>query len=843
MATYLSPGAYARELDYSAYAARAASSVIAIVGSAGKGPVNKPTLVTNPSQLVSIFGKPLAIGSSKARFGLHAAVNSLNQTSQVWYTRVTDGTEAYAATDSAIMVNSQVLYLAKDDAGITVNGGVMAFAIQVSKRAGTTLGADAFNALVRRFGAANIFTAAYAPIANLGELNTAIAGAGAFVQVSIPMASATKVFESAESFVGRFNRLMVDAPLRSENILVTDSVNGVQKYIAIKTANLADLVGQNLEFQIVDDSAVVSPNETGYATAAFDGGAPHSQVQFTAKKPGLGGNGISVVLTNVGNTFSGLPVVTVAGKIVTVNINAGTTIAADVISAMGANTTARLLVVATNGAGSTGAAVIAAGTAHLVNGGTNLPTEIKNPVSESIGTVNLSTSKTQRLDYGTLKFHFKAVSPGEYANVAKMYFNHDDQGLETIEYREGNEAGERAVNLRIQPSGVAGSFIDALAGFAGLAPQAPADLTLLTDAASLTTARGGIDVITDVTQKSWLTWNAYEFYEIATPAFTGGHSGVPDDFNDLVDAVIGNPADKSGLYGYADREAFDNSLLLAPGFYQSQAVRAGLNIAETAGDMVFLVDPPAGADVTAGLTGQEVVDWHNGKGYGNSSAFNSSYGTLYYGWLNVQDMFNGGTFFAPPSVLMGEQIAFSDNVSEVWFAPAGFKRGRLTKAISIQKNASCTLGERDYMYSGGNAVNPLVNFPQDGVVVFGQRTLQRAASALDRLNVRRMMNYIKRVSVAAVRPEIFEPNDKILWAKLASLLSPIYQGIKNRRGLNNFLVKFDEQTTNNLARDNNEVYGYILLEPTKAAEKIILSFVVTAQGASFTEALAAAGVV
>ena len=202
MATYLSPGAYARELDYSAYAARAASSVIAIVGAAGKGPVNKPTLLTNPSQLVSIFGKPLSIGVSKARFGLHAAVNSLNQTSQVWYTRVTDGTEAAAFADSAIMVNSQVLYLAKDDSGITVGGGVLAFALQVTKRAGTTLGADAFNALVRKFGSANIFTAAYAPITNLGELNTAISGAGAFVQVSIPMAEGSFTSTEAKSQKG-----------------------------------------------------------------------------------------------------------------------------------------------------------------------------------------------------------------------------------------------------------------------------------------------------------------------------------------------------------------------------------------------------------------------------------------------------------------------------------------------------------------------------------------------------------------------------------------------------------------------------------------------------------------
>jgi phage tail sheath protein FI len=146
------------------------------------------------------------------------------------------------------------------------------------------------------------------------------------------------------------------------------------------------------------------------------------------------------------------------------------------------------------------------------------------------------------------------------------------------------------------------------------------------------------------------------------------------------------------------------------------------------------------------------------------------------------------------------------------------------------------------MYSNGNAVNPIVNFIKDGVVIFGQRTLQRSASALDRINVRRMLNYIKRTSVVAVRQFLFEPNDQILWGQLANILKPIYQDVKNKRGINRFEVVFDDKTTPAIARDNNEVYGYIIIEPTKAAEKIILSFVITAQGASFSEALAAAGV-
>lgn len=845
MATYLSPGTYARELDFSAYAARVASSIIALVGSAPKGPVNKPTLLTSPANAQKIFGTPQATEGTKSRFGLHALMNALNQTGQVWYTRVTDGSEASAVASAPIIVNSQVIYLASDNSGITIQGGKLAIALQIRKRPTTQLGADAYNALVRRFGAANIFTSSYAPIENLDDLNSAITGGGAFTQVIIPMASATKTFENYDQFVSRFNRLMVDAPLRAETLMVEDNVNGVQKFILIKTQNLSDLLALNLEFKIVDDTTAVSPSESGYATISYDGGNPYSQLQYTAKNPGVGGNGISVVIANVGNTFSGLPPVTVSGKTITVSINVGVTIAADVVTAINATSASRLLITAANGAGSDGRGLIAVGTANLLMGGANLPgTSILNPVSGGIGTVNLSTTWTQRLDASTGKvLDFNAVSPGSYANVAKMYFDHDDSGLESLEYRENNNVGEKAVNLRIQPVGVAGSFIDAISGFENLKAPVAADYTLLTDSTSLTLARGTIDVISDLTAKSWLTWNAYEFYDTLNSAFTGGLDGVPDNYDDLVEAVIGNPADGTGLYAYANREQFDNSLIAAPGFDQASVVRALLTISETAGDMLAIVDPPSGSSIPDGLTPQEVVDWHNGKGFGNSSAFNSSFGGLYYGWEETQDIFNGVSHWVPPSVLVLEQIAYSDNVSEVWFAPAGFKRGRLVKAINVQANAVNNQGDRDFMYSGGNAVNPIVNFPKDGVVIFGQRTLQRNASALDRINVRRMLNYVKRASLGAVRPELFDPNDAVLWKRLTNLLNPIFNDVKNKRGLNKFEVKIDSTTTNAAARDNNEVYGYIILEPTKAAEKIILTFVITAQGASFSEALAAAGVV
>ena len=846
MAQFVSPGVYVRELDFSSFIARISGTVLAIVGSAGKGPVGVPTLLTDAGRAKDIFGAPLPTDESRGNYGLHAALNALNQSGQVYYLRVTDGTEREATATSPIVVNNQVVYLANDDDGITVEEGKIAFTLQVRIKSGAVLGADAFNALVRQFGSKNIFKSSYAPITSLGDLNTAIGAGGAFVQVLVPMATTTKTWGTTDQFVSRFNAIMAGKSLRAQAITVVDDVDGVLKFVSFKTQNLGDLLAQNFEFKLLDDtsSPFTSPAiGPAFATVTYDGGDAESQVKFTAKNPGLLGNGISVVMTDVGNTFSGLPAVSVSGSTITVSINDGVTVAQDVIDAIEDNSSARLLITAENAAGSDGTAVIDAGTATLIDGGPNMPSEITNPVDGGIGTVNASSTWTSILNTSGLYLRWTANSPGEYANGANFIFGKDAAGLSTIEYREGDTVVEKAVGLTIQPSGSTNSFIDALASSANLDALDEADYTLLSDAGSLATALGGIDVITDADQKTFLTWNAYEFYSGSLTTLAGGRSGVPTDYNDLVDAVIGNSADKTGLYAFANRERFDNFYLAAPGFDQPSVIRTGLSIAETAGDMVYVVDGPGGSDLEVGHTVQDIVDWHNGQGLGNSAAFNSSYGVFYHTWQKVQDNFNGGQVFMPPTVLVLEQFAYSENVSEKWFAKAGFKRGRLLRSLGGQSASENNQGDRDFMYSNGNAVNPIVNFQKEGPTIWGQRTLQRNASALDRLNVRDMMNFLKRSSSAACRIDVFDPNDDILLGQVTKRLNPIYSEVRAKRGLNRFEVKFDRQTTTDLNRDNGEVVGYIVVEPTKAAEKIILNFVVTAQGASFSEALAAAGVV
>lgn len=853
MAVFVSPGVYTRELDFSQYAARVAGSVIALVGTAGKGPINEPQLLTSQAQLVEIFGRPLPTKDTRANFGLHAAYNALSQTPQVWYTRVADGSERLATTSAPIVINNQIIWEATDDDGITVTDGSLAFVLEVTK-VGTALKADTFNALARKFGSKNLFDGSYNPITSLSELETAISGSGAFAQIIVPMGRETTTFENVEQWTSRFNDLMLGQPLRSEFRVIEDDVSGVFKFWVVKTQNLSDLVQQNLQFQITDSSVspFVSPNSDGKASGTYEGNpvdspASTDDIHFKAKQPGLLGNAIVIDFVDVGNTFDGLPPVSVSGKTITVSINAtagtGTT-TAEIIDALDDSSSARLLIDFELDPDNDGTAIMQAETINLSGGGSNLPAELGIPTIG--GGTNLSATKTQVYNPASLTFRFEAASPGEYANAAAMSFDKDSTGLNAIQYQEGNETPEGATELTIQPAGSRGSFIDFISGggIPSLGPFSPDDYTMLTDAASLALGDGGINVLSNYADDNeWLQWNSYEFYEVTSYPFSGGRSGIPDDYNDLIDEVIGNAADETGVYSFQNRELFDNSLLAVPGFDQAPVIRAGFGLCERTGDMFYIADTPGGVNLELGLTVQQIVDWHNGRGFGNSSAFNTSYAATYHSWQEIFDEFNAVNHWVPPSVLVLEQIAFSDNVGEVWFAPAGFKRGRLLRALNNQRGGRNSQGERDYMYSNGNAINPIVNFPKDGVVIFGQRTLQRTPSALDRINVRRLLIYVKRVSAAAVKSELFEPNDAILWGVLTRILTPIFTEVQAKRGINRFLIKIDEQTTTTIARENNEVIGYILIEPTKAAEKIILNFVITAQGANFGEALAQAGVV
>jgi phage tail sheath protein FI len=181
--------------------------------------------------------------------------------------------------------------------------------------------------------------------------------------------------------------------------------------------------------------------------------------------------------------------------------------------------------------------------------------------------------------------------------------------------------------------------------------------------------------------------------------------------------------------------------------------------------------------------------------------------------------------------------------SEQWFAPAGLRRGRLLTALDVEYTP--TQGERDLLYGSGNSVNPIVKFPQDGITVWGQRTLQRTSSALDRVNVRMLLIFIKKNLIRLLRNFIFEPNDRVLWRQVGATIEPFLADIQARRGLTAFRVVVNETNNTPERIDRNELWVSVFLKPTRTVEFIVLNLVVLRTGASFSaeEVLAAGGIV
>lgn len=324
--------------------------------------------------------------------------------------------------------------------------------------------------------------------------------------------------------------------------------------------------------------------------------------------------------------------------------------------------------------------------------------------------------------------------------------------------------------------------------------------------------------------------------------FTGGANGIPTDAaasaTELDRVVIGNSATSTGIYAFQNPESYDFNLLLTPGFSSGPVIAAAIQFSENRGDVLYLVDPPYG------LRPQQVIDWHNGMLTSDlTAAINSSYGALYWSWLKVNDLFQGGTIWVPPSGHIAAVFARTERETETWFAPAGLNRGRLLSALDIEYNP--TQGERDALYGGGNAVNAIVNFTQQGITVWGQRTLQRQSTALDRVNVRMLLIFLKKNLSRLLRFFVFEQNDSATRAQILNTINPFLADIAARRGLTAYNVVCDETNNTPERIDRNELWVSVFIKPTRVAEFIVLNLVVLRTGANFgaQEVLAAGGVV
>ena len=277
------------------------------------------------------------------------------------------------------------------------------------------------------------------------------------------------------------------------------------------------------------------------------------------------------------------------------------------------------------------------------------------------------------------------------------------------------------------------------------------------------------------------------------------------------------------LLSNSDEYAFN--LLLTPGLFLAggnTAINIGANgadpiaLCERRANALAIIDPvPYGGTVTGAKTA--------------ANASNSSYGAAYWPWCQVFSSAMGRLVWVPASVLMGGVFAFSDKVSAPWFAPAGITRGGIPNVIKVERKLS--LSDRNNLYLDN--VNPLATFPGNGVVVFGQKTLQQKATALDRVNVRRLLIALKAYISGVSRSLVFEQNTQTTRLKFLNQVNPYLDSVVQRQGLYAFKVIMDESNNTPSVVDRNQLVGQIYIQPTKTAEFVILDFTILPTGVSF----------
>ena len=320
-------------------------------------------------------------------------------------------------------------------------------------------------------------------------------------------------------------------------------------------------------------------------------------------------------------------------------------------------------------------------------------------------------------------------------------------------------------------------------------------------------------------------------------SFSGGSDGTvqhPKKFYDTIAdtnsqglnlnvAASGKTSYEDAINLLGNQDEYDINLLMMPGVVDAGTGGGGLitkaiDMAEDRGDCFVIADPTFHDSALSAATNE-------------GEARDSSYGAMYYPWVQIPDPDLGKNVWVPPTVVMGGVYAFNDKVAHPWFAPAGLNRGGID--IAIQAERKLTHSNRDTLYESN--VNPIATFPGQGVTVWGQKTLQKKASALDRVNVRRLLIKVKKFIASTSRFLVFEQNNVKTRKRFLNMVNPYLEQVQSNSGLNAFRAVMDETNNTPDIVDRNILYGQLFLQPTRTAEFIVLDFTVQPTGATFPE--------
>lgn len=286
-------------------------------------------------------------------------------------------------------------------------------------------------------------------------------------------------------------------------------------------------------------------------------------------------------------------------------------------------------------------------------------------------------------------------------------------------------------------------------------------------------------------------------------------------------ASWGQTAYQDAIDILSNKDQFDVNVLFTPGLIDnltghSTIVTRGINMCEDRGDIFYVIDPT----YKGSTVGQAQIA---------AEARNTNYAAMYYPWCQIPDADLGRNVWVPPSCVVSAVYSFNDLVAHPWFAPAGLNRGVLDTVVQTER--LMTQNDRDNLYL--KSVNPIASFPRQGVTVWGQKTLQKKRSALDRINVRRLLIDAKRFVAYQTKYLVFENNTVETRARFIELVEPYFRRVQNQQGLYDYRIIIDERNNTPDVIDRNEMRCQIYLKPAKTAEFIIVDFVIMPTGALF----------
>lgn len=318
----------------------------------------------------------------------------------------------------------------------------------------------------------------------------------------------------------------------------------------------------------------------------------------------------------------------------------------------------------------------------------------------------------------------------------------------------------------------------------------------------------------------------------ATGGIWGSYGQAPLNMFDAIkttNSVIASPTTNiQGIYPsnyltasalLVNADAYDFNVVYTPGLNTQNAsstITEILSLAQNRGDAIAVID------VTSyGQTIQTAV--------GNAQTYDNSYGATYWPWVQIASRETGKINFVPASTLVPAVYEYNDKISAEWYAPAGLNRGGMSTVLRPERRL--TVSDRNTLYAG--KVNPIATFPGVGTVIYGQKTLQSRASALDRVNVRRLLIALKRYIGNIGETIVFEPNTQVTRNKFLNQVNPYLETVQQRQGIYSFQVVMDDTNNTPDMIDRNQLVGTIYLQPTRVAEFIQLDFNILPTGTSF----------